>query len=412
MMDKIKCPNCAHEFDVEEALSGKLEAHFKEEYERKVSEQASKFNAERDVLAKDKAAFEQKKEKENELFKERLAKQIEKEKETIQKSTQENFEQQLKALAEENEKKKAENRELRAAEIHLLKRENELKEKAEDLQLEVDKKMLEKQTEIEEKGRAKERELNLLREKEFQKQLEDQKKLIDEMKRKAEQGSMQMQGEIQELALEELLRTSYPFDEIAEVGKGVRGADCIQTVVNNLQQTCGSIIYESKRTKNFSGDWIDKLKQDQVNAKSDLAVIVTETYPSDLDKFGQKEGVWICGFHEVKSVSLVLREMLIKTHSVKSSEDNKGGKMEMLYSYLNGNEFIQTITRILEVYTNMENDLNTEKRAMTKIWKTREKQIEVVALNISSMFGSIKGIAGNDLASSSILELPESPESK
>jgi hypothetical protein len=412
MMDQIKCPNCAQEFDVEQALAGKLEVKYKADYEKKVSEQASKFNAERNVLAKEMEAFELKKEKENELFKERLAKQIEKEREVIQKSTQENFEQQLKALADENEKKKEENRHLRAAEINLLKRENDLKEKAEELQLEVDKKMLEKQTEIEEKGRAKEREVNLLREKEFQKQLEDQKKLIDEMKRKAEQGSMQMQGEIQELALEELLRTSYPFDNIAEVGKGIRGADCIQTVVNSLQQTCGSIIYESKRTKNFAGDWIDKLKQDQVNAKADLAVLVTETMPNDMDKFGQKDGVWICGFNEAKSLSLVLREMLMKTHSVKSSEDNKGGKMEMLYSYLNGNEFIQTITRILEVYTNMESDLNTEKRAMTKIWKTREKQIEVVALNISSMFGSIKGIAGNDLASSSILELPDSPKSE
>jgi hypothetical protein len=410
MMDQIKCPNCAQEFDVEQALAGKLEVKYKADYEKKVSEQASKFNAERNVLAKEMEDFEQKKEKQNDIFKERLAKQIEKEKEVIQKSTQESFEQQLKALADENEKKKEENRQLRAAEINLLKRENDLKEKAEELQLEVDKKMLEKQTEIEEKGRAKEREINMLREKEFQKKLEDQKKLIDEMKRKAEQGSMQMQGEIQELALEELLRTSYPFDNIAEVGKGIRGADCIQTVVNSLQQTCGSIIYESKRTKNFAGDWIDKLKQDQVNAKADLAVLITETYPSGMDKFGQKDGVWICSFHEAKSVSFVLREMLMKTYSVKSSEENKGGKMEMLYSYLNGNEFIQTITRILEVYTNMESDLNTEKRAMTKIWKTREKQIEVVALNISSMFGSIKGIAGNDLASSSILELPDSPK--
>ncbi len=409
MMDKIKCPNCAHQFDVEEALSGKLQEHFKAEYEQKIAEQSAIFNSEREKLALEKEAFDKKKENENELFKEKLAKQIEKEKEAIQKQTQEGFEQQLKALAEENERKKEENRELRAAEINLLKRENDLKEKAEELQLEIAKKMLEQQSEMEEKGRAKEREANMLREKEFQKQLEDQKKLIDEMKRKAEQGSMQLQGEIQELALEELLRTTYPFDQISEVGKGIRGADCMQTVINQQQQTCGTIIYESKRTKNFAGDWIDKLKQDQVNAKADLAVLVTETYPSDMDKFGQKDGVWICGFHEVKSLSLVLREMLLKTYSVRSSEENKGGKMEMLYNYLNGNEFIQTIQRILEVYTNMENDLNIEKRAMTRIWKTREKQIEVVALNISSMFGSIKGISGNDLASASFLELPESP---
>ncbi|MEN8697191.1 MAG: DUF2130 domain-containing protein [Bacteroidia bacterium] len=407
MMDKIKCPNCAHEFDVEQALSGKLEAHFKAEYEKKVQEQANKFNAERDVLAREKEAFEQKKEKENELFKERLAKQIEKEKEAIQKATQENFEQQLKALAEENEKKKAENRELKAAEINLLKRENELKEKAEELQLEVEKKMLEKQTEIEEKGRAKEREANLLREKEFQKKLEDQKKLIDEMKRKAEQGSMQLQGEIQELALEQLLATSYPFDDITEVGKGIRGADCIQTVRNRLQQTCGSIVYESKRTKAFAGDWIDKLKQDQITAKADIAVIVTETMPSDMDRFGEKDGVWICGFHEVKSLSFVLREMLIRTHSVKSSEENKGDKMELLYNYLTSNEFVQNIQRIVENYDGMINQLNSEKKAMHKIWAQREKSIWVVQENIGSLFGSIKGIAGNALSTSSVLQLPD-----
>lgn len=407
MMDKIKCPNCAHEFDVEEALSGKLEAHFKEEYERKVSEQADKFNAKEEVLAKEMEAFEQKKENQNEIFKERLAKQIEKEKETIQKSTQESFEQQLKALADENEKKKAENRELKAAEINLLKRENDLKEKAEELQLEVDKKMLEKQSEIEEKGRAKEREANLLREKEFQKKLEDQKKLIDEMKRKAEQGSMQMQGEIQELALENLLATSYPFDDITEVGKGIRGADCIQTVRNRLQQVCGSIVYESKRTKAFAGDWIDKLKQDQITAKAEIAVIVTETMPSDMERFGEKDGVWICGFHEVKSLSFVLREMLIKTHSVKSSEVNKGDKMELLYSYLTGNEFVQNIQRIVENYDGMINQLNSEKKAMHKIWAQREKSIWVVQENIGALFGSIKGIAGNALSTSSVLELPD-----
>lgn len=406
-MDKIKCPNCAHEFDVEEALSGKLEAHFKEEYERKVSEQADKFHAKEELLAKDMEAFEEKKEKENEIFKERLAKQVEKEKENIQKSTQESFEQQLKALSDENEKKKAENRKLKAAEIDLLQRENNLKEKTEELQLEVEKEMLEKQSEIEEKGRAKEREAHLLREKEFQKKLEDQKKLIDEMKRKAEQGSMQLQGEIQELALENLLAMSYPFDDIAEVGKGIRGADCIQTVRNRLQQVCGSIVYESKRTKAFAGDWIDKLKQDQITAKADIAVIVTETMPSDMDRFGEKDGVWICGFHEVKSLSFVLREMLIKTHSVKSSEVNKGDKMELLYSYLTSNEFVQNIQRIVENYDGMINQLNSEKKAMHKIWAQREKSIWVVQENIGSLFGSIKGIAGNELSTSSVLELPE-----
>ena len=407
MVDKIKCPNCAHEFDVEEALSGKMQAHFKAEYERKVAEQAEIFNRERNKLAQEKEAFEQKKEKENELFKEKLDQRLVKESERIQKQTLEIYEQQLKALQQENEKKKEENRTLRSQEIDLLKREHELKEKAEDLKLNVQKELLEKQSEIEEKAKAKERESMALKEKEYQKQLDDQKKLIDEMKRKAEQGSMQMQGEVQELALEELLKAAYPFDDIDEVGKGTRGADCIQTVINSLQQTCGSIVYESKRTKNFSNDWINKLKQDQINCKADLAVIVTETFPSDMERFGEKNGVWICGFNEVKSVSLVLRSLLLKTHSIKSSEENKGDKMELLYSYLTSNEFVQNINRIIENYDTMIQQLNYEKKAAFKNFAVREKQIWGVQENINVLFGSIKGIAGNALSTSTILELPD-----
>lgn len=407
MVDKIKCPNCAHEFDVEEALSGKMQAHFKAEYERKVAEQAAKFNNERDKLAKEKEEFEQKKEKENELFKEKLAQRLLKESEKIKKQTHENFEQQIIALQQENENKKVENRSLKALEIDLLKRESELKEKAEDLKLNVQKELFEKQTEIEEKAKAKERESMALKEKEYKKQLDDQKKLIDEMKRKAEQGSMQMQGEIQELALEELLKSSYPYDQIEEVGKGVRGADCVQTVVNSVQQICGSIVYESKRTKNFSNAWIDKLKQDQINCKADIAIIVTETFPPDMDRFGERNGVWICGFNEVKSVSLVLRELLLKTQAIKSSDENKGEKMELLYSYLTGNEFVQNINRIIENYDAMIQQLNYEKKVAFKNFAVREKQIWGVQENINVLFGSIKGIAGNELAASVNLELPD-----
>ena len=267
--------------------------------------------------------------------------------------------------------------------------------------------MLAQQHEIEEKARIKEREAMSLKEKEYQKKLDDQKKLIEEMKRKAEQGSMQLQGEVQELALEELLRTNYPFDKVEEVPKGIRGADSIQTVINQRQQICGAIVYESKRTKNFANDWIDKLKQDQITCKADIAVLVTETLPSDMTQFGERDGVWICGFHEVKSLSFVLRQMLIKTHSVKQSQENKGDKMELLYTYLTSNEFAQNIKRIVENYDSMYQQLASEKKAMHKIWAAREKQIWVVQENIASLFGSIKGIAGNELEISNTLELPD-----
>ena len=313
----------------------------------------------------------------------------------------------MKALQDENEKRKTENRALKEKEVALLKQEAALKEKQEDMNLLMEKELLEKQKEIEDKARAKERESFELEKVKLLKQIEDNKKLAEEMKRKAEQGSTQLQGEVQELALEELLSRTYPFDKIEEVPKGIRGADAIQTVFNKNQQKCGSIVYESKRTKNFANDWINKLKQDQVTCKADIAVIVTETYPADMDRFGEKEGVWICSFQEVGSVSLVLREMLIKTNSVKMSQENKGDKMELLYNYLTSNEFVQNIKRIVENYDAMINQLNSEKKAMHKIWAEREKQIWVVQENISSLFGSIKGIAGKSLHTTDVLQLPD-----
>ncbi len=407
MNNKIKCPNCGHSFDVEEALSGKLEAHYKAEYEKKVSEQADRFNEEKKKLEKEKDEFDKDKQKQDEFLKSAVEKKLTAEKEKIEKSAFENFEDKIKSLEEENKKRKEENKNLKQKEVALMRQEAELKEKEEDLNLEMEKQFLEKQKEIEEKARAKERESFELEKIKLLKQIDDNKKLAEEMKRKAEQGSMQLQGEVQELALEDLLAKTYPFDTIQEVPKGVRGADSIQTVVNSVQQECGTIVYESKRTKNFANDWIDKLKQDQVTCKADIAVLVTQTLPNDMDRFGERNGVWICGFHEAKSLSFVLREMLIKTHSVKTSEENKGDKMELLYNYLTSNEFVQNIKRIVENYDGMIEQLNSEKKAMYKIWASREKQIWVVQENISALFGSIKGIAGKELETSNVLQLSD-----
>ncbi len=407
MTNKIKCPNCGHSFDVEEAISGRLEGHFKTEYEKKIAEQSEKFNQEKQKLEAEKKSVQEQKEKQDEIIKTELSRILIREKERIEKTALETYEEKLKALQEENEQRRTENKILREKEITLLKRENELKEKQEELNLQMEKQILERQKEIEDKARARERESFELEKVKLLKQIEDNKKLAEEMKRKAEQGSMQLQGEVQELALEELLSKAYPFDRIQEVPKGVRGADSIQTVINPAQQECGTIVYESKRTKNFSGDWIDKLKQDQITCKADIAVLVTETYPGDMERFGEKNGVWICGFHEVKSLSFVLREMLMKTHSIKLSQENKGDKMELLYNYLTSTEFVQNIKRIVENYDAMLTQLNAEKKAMTKIWATREKQIWVVQENISALFGSIKGIAGKELETSSVLQLPD-----
>lgn len=412
MKNKIQCPNCGHNFDVEEALSGKLEAHFQAEYEKKIAEQLNKFNIEKKKIEDEKRQLAQQKEEQDELLKNELAKMLKQEKSKIEKNAAETFEQKIKLLEEENEKRKNENLQLKKKEVTLLKKEAELKEQQDELNLQMEKELLSRTKEIELKARAKERESFELEKVALLKQIEDNKKLAEEMKRKAEQGSMQLQGEVQELALEDLLSKTYPFDKIQEVPKGVRGADTIQIVLNSKQQSCGSIVYESKRTKSFSNDWIEKLKQDQIICKADIAVIVTETFPTDMERFGERNGVWICSFNEVKSLSFVLREMLIKTHSVKLAQENKGDKMELLYNYLTSNEFVQNIKRIVEVYDNMISQLNSEKKAMSKIWAEREKQIWVVQENISALFGSIKGITGKTLETADILQLPKFEKDK
>ena len=255
----------------------------------------------------------------------------------------------------------------------------------------------------EQKTSAKESEYQL-RQKELEKQLEDQKKLVDEMKRKAEQGSMQLQGEVQELALEELLKSAFPFDEISEVNKGKRGADCIHTIRNNFGQECGKIIYESKRAENFGADWIEKLKSDMRSQGADLAIIVTKTMPKEMTQFGEKNGVWICRFDEVKALAHVLRDGIIKIFNATKSQQNKGDKMNLLYDYLLSNEFSEQWKAIREGFMSMKQSIQKERDVMEKLWKAREKQLEKVLLNAAHVKGSIEGIAGQDSIDLNLLD--------
>ena len=179
-----------------------------------------------------------------------------------------------------------------------------------------------------------------------------------------------------------MLRATFPFDMISEVGKGVRGADCIQTVRNNFGQECGKIIFESKRTKNFANDWIEKLKSDMRSQGADMAVIVTQALPKDMSRFGEKEGVWICSFAEVKAIVDMLRDAVIKISSASKSQENKGDKMHLLYDYLTSREFAEQWQAIREGFMSMKLSIQRERDAMEKLWKAREKQLEKVLLRL------------------------------
>ena len=410
MIDKITCPKCGHEFELEDALSGKLEAHYKAEYDKKSGEQTKALNAEKDKLAAEKEALRLQQEKQDELLKTKLEQQLKTEKKSIeaklksklQEEQAEQFEALQAELNEKSEKVKELNRS--KAEIEKLKREKgELKEAAEAA---AQKRLNDTLAVEKDKIRKSEADKNELKFREMQKKLDDQVKLTEEMKRRQEQGSMEMQGEVQELAIEEWLTAKFPLDSIEEIKKGARGADCIQTINTRALQNCGTIYYESKRTKEFKQPWIEKFKADIRAKEADIGVLVTEAMPADMDRMGLRDGIWICNYEEFKALCAILRESLVQFSAAMSTQENKGDKMEMLYDYLTSSAFRMQIDAIVEGFSQMKTDLDKEKRAMARIWKMRDKQIEKVMLNTSEMYGSIKGIAGNAIQSVKALELP------
>ncbi len=386
----ITCPNCSHQFEpgdtmrdeIEKELRGKM----KEWQKKKEIEAAELLEAE-------------KKKMQTEM------------QEAVRKSLAADYENQLKLLQQEVTDNAEKLKESRRKELEFLQKEQALKTKEAEMQLTIQRQLMEERAKLKEQLQKEESEkINLkeqeyqLRTKELEKQIEDQKKLVEEMRRKSEQGSMQLQGEVQELMLEEMLQSTFPFDKIEEVGKGVRGADCIQIVRNQFGNESGKIIYESKRTKDFSNEWIEKLKKDMRSHGADVAVIVTQTFPKDMDRFGEKDGVYICTFNEVRSVALLLRNALLKIADARKSQENKGDKMVMLYDYLTGTEFSEQWKAIREGFMSMRQSIQKERDTMERLWKAREKQLEKVLLNAAHIQGSVEGIAGADAVNLNLLE--------
>ncbi len=402
MSTEVKCPSCSHSFPLEEAIGKEYEQELRDKmiaWQKKKDEEFQKKEEEFKVQQKDLAL----------KYEQQFAQEKLKIEEGVRISIASDFENKLIFLENTNKENQEKLKLAGQKELDFIRKEQDLKIRAEEMELEIQRKMQTERSQIVEQIKKQEIEKNLLKEtehqlrvKELEKQLEDQKKLADEMRRKAEQGSMQLQGEVQELILEELLKSTFPFDAIGEVGKGVRGADCIQTVRNKSGQDCGKIIYESKRTKDFSNEWIDKLKKDMRGAGIDVAVIVTQSYPKGMNCFGEKDGVWICSFEEVKAVAFVLRDGIIRLSNATKSQENRGDKMHMLYDYLTGAEFSEQWKAIREGYMSMRLSIHKERDAMEKMWKMREKQLDKVLLNASSIKGSIEGIAGADTISLSL----------
>ena len=372
--ETIKCPDCGSVIELSEAISHDIEIRLKQQYENKIG--------------KTKKAIEEK----------------------AKKEIQESLNIKISDLNEQLEKKTKNLKESQKQELELRKRQRELEEKEEKLELELSRKIDAERQKIILKTSKEFEETHRLKDAEKDKQLDDMKKQIDELKRKSEQGSQQMQGEVLELELEESLKEEFPFDGIKPVAKGIKGGDIIQTVKTQSGRICGKILWETKRTKNWSDSWIQKLKDDQRDAKADLAILASETLPKGFHHFRLISGVWVTDIISAVSLALALRVVLIQVARERETQVDKKEKMEIAYNYLTGQEFRNRVEAIVESFTAMKVDLEAERRAILKIWAKREKQIERVISNAAGMHGDLQEIAGTSLPTIKMLELPNDDE--
>jgi hypothetical protein len=409
MLSQISCPACNHQFDVENALSHDIEHRIKNQYLEKLDGVKLSYSEKEKALVEERDRLEKLKANQK-LEIEKLAKQkSDEELKVFKLQWQEENKSSFDKMTETVKFQKEELLNARKEKIEFQEKIEGLKEREEQLDLEVKEKVHFERNKIKEDVQKTEQQKHYLELKQRDELVNGLKEQLDAMKRKAEQGSMQSQGEILELEIERLLASAFPSDDIIEVKKGVSGADCMQIVKNHSGKQAGIIAFESKRTKAFSDLWIEKLKGDMRLHKADEGIIVTETLPNGMTSFGKRDGIWICRFEEVEALTQAIRYALLKVNDILVSNEGKGEKMHILYTFLTSNEFKQQMEAIVNGYAVMRNQIETEKRAMKRQWKEREKQLDIIIDGATDMYGSIKGIAGNAIQSISGLEFPETP---
>jgi hypothetical protein len=393
----IICPNCRSEIKLTETLAAPLIEAAKRESETKLrqkeaeiakreaairsqqealdAEVAGRLNAEREKLAEE-AANKARAEVSLDLHKK--AQDLE----------------ELKKAYDEREAKLIEAQKVQAEAV---RKERELAEAKRELDLTIEKRVTESQAEIQMRAKAEAEQALLLKVQEKEQAILSMQKQIEDLKRKSEQGSQQLQGEAQELHLESLLRTSFPHDAILPVPKGECGGDAIQEVATPFGQQCGKILWESKRTRNWSDGWLQKLRDDQRAAKADAAIIVSQALPKTIDVFGQIDGIWITAPKCAVAVALAVRYALIEVTLARKSGEGQQSKMEIMYHYLTGPRFRHRVQAIVEKFQDMQSDLDKERRAMHRAWAKREQQIQGIIAATSGMWGDMQGIAGQSL---------------
>jgi hypothetical protein len=381
----ISCPSCGKKIPLTRALRAEIESSVKEQYE------ASLEKRERELRSQ---------------FEEQLKEDLARVQRDAVKAAEKKAGQELAALREQLNDQSRELDEARKLELAIRKRERELERCKADLELTVERKLAEERTRVISEAQKRLTDEHRLKDAEKERQLFEMRRQIEDLKRKAEQGSQQLQGEAGEDAVELMLRTSFPCDDISPVAQGVRGADIHQVVTDPRGARAGAILWECKNAKNWSDSWIEKLKADQRALHADVSVLVTAALPKGCRRFALIDGVLVTDFTCAAPVAVLLRSNLLQVAQARSAALNKGEKLELLHRYLSGVEFRHRVEAIVESFERMREDLDQERRAAERQWARRTKQIESVTFNISGMYGDLQGLVPS-LPSISRLELRE-----
>lgn len=402
----IVCPNCKTKIKLTESLAAPLLEATRKDYEERLAQKESEIAKREKALSKARESLD---EQIAERLKQERSKIAADEARKAKQALQTDLDQKSREVADLQEvlkQRDAKLAEAQQAQADLLRKQRELDDAKREVELTVEKRVQEGLAATREQARKEAEDQLKLKVAEKEQTIASMQKQIEELKRKAEQGSQQLQGEVQELELEALLGARFPRDTIEPVPKGEHGGDVLQRVVGPLGQACGTILWESKRTKNWSDGWLAKLREDQRAAKAEVAILVSQALPKEIETFDLVEHVWVVHPRVAIPVATTLRQSLVDLAMARQASEGQQSKMEMLYGYLTGPRFRQRVQAIVEAFSSMQEDLDREKKAITKQWAKREEQIERVMQATVGMYGDMQGIAGKTLQEIEGLALP------
>jgi hypothetical protein len=414
--NRITCPNCQAQIEITEVISGQLRASIRAELETELGPVRQKLRQQQEDLAQKQQELQEKVQAVEEQVKAKLAAERPVLEQTIRSRIREEQDLELKDKAAAIAELQAKVQQATAKELAFLKEKRDLEDKVRNADLEVERRTQEQLQAVREQAAKDVEEQQRLKLLDSEQKVQTLLKQIEDLKRKAEQGSQQAQGEVLEIALEELLKSLFPTDGVEPVAKGVRGADVIQRVFDDSGMECGLILWESKRTRHWSKEWLPKLRDDLRMVGASRSVIVSEQLPEHVRHFGQVDGVWVASWPCVHPVAMMLRESLIGVAKSRRALDGQHSKMELVYNYLIGQGFYNRVSGVVEAFMTMRQELEAEKRALNTCWKKREKQLERVLLSTSGLYGDLQGIIGSTLPEIRGMSLSalddESPESR